>query len=709
MNHRKLINLAHLLGYKDIDTSGLCNGFSNMWIQAAANGGLVAFNNRLTLLNEYSDIPIALSHEIKRINNLYKAENSGNKDANVIEQGLTEREKVISSIPAFFEGILLYQKPDKYQELFNEFLSQREASKISEFTSPIDSPAKLSQSKTVVNQYNNNELSTHLRFLAEQLSGKPDLAINFKSSKHSVAARYSGNGNFEFIDTNFDTNAAASLTARTVTINELIESLRKSFKYTTADNSELLMSTQIIGVNAEQIAFPVSNEKITQLNADQAGTNLLNFAITNTDKATVDRIDFDQVDLNKADGSGVSNLTLSLQAIAENKSDDANAIFEKLINHPSIDVNPKDSNIAFPISRAINFSDWERAKKMIEHPSFNPKAADKEGITYLHSAVFNNDIESLNMARLLIEKGADINAKEFAGTTLLMFACAKGDINKVKLLLEHQANVNDIDKGGYSALTYACATGNKEIVELLLKNDAQINGTNALNASIVRKYSEISDLLLNHPQININEPDSMGQISLHLASLSGDAKLTAQLLEKDPSGANLKSKNGKTPLDLACELQAKDIIPLLLPHTRLTLENIQSPMLKAMELCPRQTQKDFLIKGLEAYIEAREKEEGFIADTMSLFGFVYSKRDKILAASDLLDKIKNSSSDKINPETAKILQNGRLGELYNFYLTQKLDLPQTNHDQKEFKKVMTEIRHSATAEEIKEERSFNFK
>ena len=47
--------------------------------------------------------------------------------------------------------------------------------------------------------------------------------------------------------------------------------------------------------------------------------------------------------------------------------------------------------------------------------------------------------------KILLEKGADINAANQAGRTLLHFACNKKDINIVKVLIEYGVNVNLAD------------------------------------------------------------------------------------------------------------------------------------------------------------------------------------------------------------------------------------------------------------------------
>lgn len=75
--------------------------------------------------------------------------------------------------------------------------------------------------------------------------------------------------------------------------------------------------------------------------------------------------------------------------------------------------------------------------------------------------------ELLEKARLLLDRGADINAQDEAGTTPLMLAVIREHVDTVKLLLERGAKKELQNEDGETALNLAQQSQNEEIITLL--------------------------------------------------------------------------------------------------------------------------------------------------------------------------------------------------------------------------------------------------
>jgi len=102
----------------------------------------------------------------------------------------------------------------------------------------------------------------------------------------------------------------------------------------------------------------------------------------------------------------------------------------------------------------------------------------------------------LDLAELLINKaGVDVNARDdMTDETALMGASQGGHVNIVSYLLEKGADVNAKQHcrhwQGVTALMKASAVGNTQIVKILLKNGADVNCMTLLGNTALLKARE---------------------------------------------------------------------------------------------------------------------------------------------------------------------------------------------------------------------------
>ena len=109
-----------------------------------------------------------------------------------------------------------------------------------------------------------------------------------------------------------------------------------------------------------------------------------------------------------------------------------------------------------------------------------------------------------NLAKLLVEYGADVNAIDVGGDTALMWAANGGHLNVVEFLVEHGANVNTAathyTNAGSTALIYASEKGHVNVVKYLIQHGANINAKNkdgdtALSIAEKNGHKEIARIL----------------------------------------------------------------------------------------------------------------------------------------------------------------------------------------------------------------------
>ena len=96
------------------------------------------------------------------------------------------------------------------------------------------------------------------------------------------------------------------------------------------------------------------------------------------------------------------------------------------------------------------------------------------------SPTIEQQTDEMKICKLLLDKGADINAKDNQyGDTALAHMAALGDTNRVMLLQDKGADINAKDNNGDTALSYAAEQGETEMVKFLLARKADINAVNA--------------------------------------------------------------------------------------------------------------------------------------------------------------------------------------------------------------------------------------
>jgi ankyrin repeat protein len=146
----------------------------------------------------------------------------------------------------------------------------------------------------------------------------------------------------------------------------------------------------------------------------------------------------------------------------------------------------------------------------------------------------NGDLEK---AKRAIEKGADVNADN--GQTPLCLASWKGHESIVSLLLEEGADVNAKSSYGWTPLLVACQNGHDSIVSLLLEKGADVNvkdedGWTPLHEACQNGHEAIVSLLLEKGA-DVNAKDNGGETPLHKARYNGHEAIVSILLEKVPT------------------------------------------------------------------------------------------------------------------------------------------------------------------------------
>ncbi|EHK18147.1 uncharacterized protein TRIVIDRAFT_159440 [Trichoderma virens Gv29-8] len=141
------------------------------------------------------------------------------------------------------------------------------------------------------------------------------------------------------------------------------------------------------------------------------------------------------------------------------------------------------------------------------------------------------------IVKVLVENGADIEAKDSMGRTPLSQAAENGHEAIVKLLVEKGADIEAKDLFGQTPLSQAAENGHEAIVKLLVENGADIEakdgvfGRTPLLWAIESGHEAIMQLLVEKGA-DIEVKDIMGRTPLLQAAENGHEAIVKLLVEK---------------------------------------------------------------------------------------------------------------------------------------------------------------------------------
>jgi len=187
----------------------------------------------------------------------------------------------------------------------------------------------------------------------------------------------------------------------------------------------------------------------------------------------------------------------------------------------------------------------------------------------LHIAAANDDIQLIK--RILSQKTL-IDERDETGSTALMVATKANNIHAAYVLIEAGADVNAKDNMQESPYLYAGAQGYLKILRMTLMHGADLKSTNryggtALIPAAERGHVETVRTLIA-AGVNVNHVNNLGWTALLEAIMLGNGTSNYQhivaLLLKAGANPNLADRDGISPLQHARTRGYREIEKLLL-------------------------------------------------------------------------------------------------------------------------------------------------
>ncbi|XP_065826100.1 uncharacterized protein [Oscarella lobularis] len=296
------------------------------------------------------------------------------------------------------------------------------------------------------------------------------------------------------------------------------------------------------------------------------------------------------------------------------------AVTEYLIDHFGVNVDEQNDNGWTSLMMACQKGHLNTVSLLVSKQS-DINIKEKNGWTALHFASFYGQTA---VTEYLIEHcGVNVNEQNDNGWTSLMMACQKGHLDTVQLLVSKQCDINIREKDGWTALHVASYHGQTAVVteDLIDHRGVNVNeqndvpddwslpmmgqedqletvvlrlcdinirtkdGSTALHVASSNGQTAVTEYLIDHCGVNVNEQNNDGRTSLMNACQKGHLD-TVQLLVSKQCDINVRTKSGKTALFLSCSGGQNDIADFLIKRKDLTFaKSSHDVLLAALRNC----------------------------------------------------------------------------------------------------------------------------
>lgn len=533
-----LTSLREDLGYLLPEDS--CHGFAIRWLEACLVGEENLFENRIKEIHSYGDSLIARIQEAQD-----KEENQ-----------LTEEDKTLLDIQAFFDHMELQQSPNSYTSFFGRPFSQSDIESISDIATSdaMRSRGGLCKIYSHPGMYTKEEVTQYFDKLSDVLDNATSNSANecwgilIGEFYHTIAVTYTPGIGWRFMDNEQYPPLVFSKEETHLLAKEIVEVLTAKPSiphigfncsiFTVADNALLPAVTTALNQFSEKLAL--TEEMLTR---ESDGYDLACIATQN--EHTWILAEYLKYGLRIDNDYG--NYPLIYLAVLHGDLE----IIDFLC-HNGAEINVLSANYT-PIYLAAKNGDVASISLLAKNGADVNKGDCITLVTPVHIAAKNGHVPVITAFAKL---GADLNLGDDKGATPLHAGAEENCVEAIVTLIGLKVAPNIADDNGATPLHMAAKRNSVEAIAVLIKLGANPNlrndkGATPLHMAAKRNNTEAIEALLNR-EADPTLVDDNGATPLHIAVQMDNSEAIATFAK---FGADLHCQldNGVTPIFLAAQ------------------------------------------------------------------------------------------------------------------------------------------------------------
>ena len=215
-----------------------------------------------------------------------------------------------------------------------------------------------------------------------------------------------------------------------------------------------------------------------------------------------------------------------------------------------------------PLQAASRFGHADVAQLLLEHSA----DVEAQGSFQWTPLILASEGGHVEVVRVLLEHGADTKAQTKNGCGPLERASNGGHVEVARILLEHGADVKAQDGENFTPLHVAQS---EEVARLLLKHGAdatalKTDGQTPLHSLLYFGHREAARVLIEHG-VDVNARDASNATPLHVVSDLGRHG-AVRLLLQNSADIHARDDEGRTPFMIATDREDHDLMQLLMEY-----------------------------------------------------------------------------------------------------------------------------------------------